>query len=85
MILTLEHIPESLKRIVVRADLNVPMQDATVRDATRIVSVLPTLRDLLDHGKTVYLISHLGRPKGTWDLRFSLAPVAEVLKTLLPT
>ena len=84
MILTLEHIPESLKRIVVRADLNVPMHNGIVSDTTRMTSVLPTLRELLDHGKTVYLISHLGRPKGTWDLRFSLAPVAEILKTLLP-
>ncbi|MFM7630483.1 MAG: phosphoglycerate kinase [Alphaproteobacteria bacterium] len=84
MILTLEHIPESLKRIVVRADLNVPMNNGVVRDDTRIVAVLPTLKELLNHGKTVYLISHLGRPKGTWDPRFSLAPVAETLKRLLP-
>ncbi|MFM7622655.1 MAG: phosphoglycerate kinase [Alphaproteobacteria bacterium] len=84
MILTLEHIPESLKRIVVRADLNVPMNNGVVRDDTRIVAVLPTLKELLNHDKTVYLISHLGRPKGTWDPRFSLAPVAETLKRFLP-
>lgn len=84
MILTLEHIPESLKRIVVRADLNVPMNHGVVRDDTRIIAVLPTLKELLNHGKTVYLISHLGRPKGTWDPRLSLAPVAETLKRLLP-
>jgi len=84
MILTLEHIPESLKRIVVRADLNVPMNNGVVRDDTRIVAVLPTLKELLNHDKTVYLISHLGRPKGAWDPRFSLAPVAETIKRLLP-
>ena len=84
MILTLEHIPEFLKRIVVRADLNVPMNHGVVRDDTRIIAVLPTLKELLNHGKTVYLISHLGRPKGTWDPRLSLAPVAETLKRLLP-
>ena len=52
------------KRVLLRADLNVPAQRSKVTDATRIRSSLPTVRYALDHGARVVLASHLGRPKG---------------------
>jgi len=72
------------KRVLVRVDYNVPMdEDGTVRDANRIEASLPTLRYLLEHGARPVLVSHLGRPKGEVVPRYSLAPVAPVLEQLL--
>lgn len=61
------------KRVLVRVDYNVPVQDGKVQDETRILESLPTLRHLLAGGFLV-LLSHLGRPKGP-DPKYSLAPV----------
>src|SRR5215471_1567471 len=63
------------KRVLVRVDLNVPMQDGKVSDATRIKEVAPTLVELAEKGGKVILLSHLGRPKGP-DPKQSLRPVA---------
>jgi phosphoglycerate kinase len=63
------------KRVLLRVDLNVPMQDGKVADSTRIEEVVPTIRALADKGARVILISHFGRPKGP-DPRYSLKPVA---------
>ncbi|MGW8283086.1 MAG: phosphoglycerate kinase, partial [Gemmatimonadota bacterium] len=72
------------KRVLVREDFNVPMDaDGTIRDANRIEASVPTLRYLLEHGARPILLSHLGRPKGQVDPRYSLAPVAPVLERLL--
>ena len=72
------------KRVLVRVDYNVPMdEDGTVRDVNRIEASLPTLRYLLEHGARPVLVSHLGRPKGEVVPRYSLAPVAPVLERLL--
>ena len=72
------------KRVLVRADLNVPLEDGRVADDTRIQASLPTLRDLLTReAASVTVCSHLGRPKGP-DPAFSIAPVAERLRELVP-
>jgi phosphoglycerate kinase len=72
------------KRVLVRADLNVPLEDGEVADDTRIRASLPTLHFLLERGATeVVVCSHVGRPKGE-DPAFSMKPVAAQLRELLP-
>jgi 3-phosphoglycerate kinase len=72
------------KRVLVRADLNVPLEDGRVADDTRIHASLPTLRYLIEHGAAaVAVCSHLGRPKGP-DAAFSMRPVEDRLRELLP-
>ncbi len=72
------------KRVLVRADLNVPLAHGRVGDATRIERVLPTLRTLSDRGAKVIVLSHLGRPDGRKDPQYSLRPVAETLDAMMP-
>lgn len=72
------------KRVLVRGDLNVPMQDGVVTDATRIERFLPTIKSLTERGARVVILSHFGRPKGEVVPDLSLAPVAEKMKSLLP-
>ena len=68
-------------RVFLRADLNVPLKEGRITDATRIKETLPTLKCLLDGGASVVLASHLGRPEGKgFEAAFSLAPVAAWLK-----
>ena len=71
------------KRVLVRADLNVPVKDGKVTDATRLERVVPGLLDLAKRGAKVIVISHFGRPDGAPDAEFSLKPVAETLGRLL--
>ena len=66
------------KRVLVRVDLNVPMDDGRVTDATRIERVLPTIREIADQGGRAVLLAHFGRPKGR-DPKESLRPVAQAL------
>jgi phosphoglycerate kinase len=71
------------KRALVRVDFNVPIEDDRVTDDTRIRAAIPTIEALLARGATVVLLSHLGRPKGKPNLRYTLEPVARHLSTLL--
>ncbi len=71
------------KRVLVRADLNVPTKDGKVTDATRLERVVPGIEDLAERGAKVIVISHFGRPKGGPDPQFSLRPVADKLAELL--
>lgn len=71
------------KRVLVRVDFNVPIKEGKVKDDTRIVAALPTIKYLLDHEAAVILCSHLGRPKEGPDPAFSMQPTAEHLAKLL--
>jgi phosphoglycerate kinase len=71
------------KRVLVRADLNVPVKDGKVSDATRLERLVPGLSDLAERGARVIVISHFGRPRAGRDQRLSLAPVADKLGELL--
>ena len=68
--------------MLVRVDLNVPMEDGKVTDATRIDRVLPTIREIADKGGKVILLAHFGRPKGR-DAKNSLKPVVPALAAAL--
>ncbi len=82
--LTIEDIDIKRKRVFIRADFNVPLDDnLKVTDDRRIRSTLPTINYAIDEGARVILSSHLGRPKGKPDPRLSLAPVAKRLQRLL--
>ena len=70
-------------RVLVRADFNVPLVDGQVTDELRIITALPTIQWLTEHGAAVVLCGHLGRPKGTPDPQYSMAPVAQRLGELL--
>jgi phosphoglycerate kinase len=71
------------KRVFLRADVNVPLDDGRITDDTRIRASLPTLVYLLEHGAAVILASHLGRPKGKVNDALRLKPIADRLSTLL--
>ena len=75
---TLDQADLKGKRVLVRVDLNVPMENGRITDATRIERVLPTLREISDKGGKVILLAHFGRPKGR-DPKESLRPVAEAV------
>ena len=76
---TLDDLEVTGRRVLVRVDLNLPMQDGQVSDHTRIDRVLPTLRELIDRGARIVLLSHFGRPKGEVRDDMSLRPVAEAV------
>jgi phosphoglycerate kinase len=81
--LTINDLDLHGKRVFIRADFNVPLKDGVVTDDTRIRETLPTLRLAIQKGGRLVLASHLGRPKGGPDPKYSLAPVAKKLADLL--
>ncbi len=80
---TVEDIDVAGKRVLVRCDFNVPLKDGVITDENRIVGALPTIQYLKDHGAKVILCSHMGRPKGEFIMKYSLAPVAARLSEKL--
>ena len=80
---SVEDIDVAGKKVLVRCDFNVPMKDGVITDDKRIVGALPTIKYLLDHKAAVILCSHMGRPKGEFNMKYSLAPVAKRLTELL--
>ncbi|MGH6968898.1 MAG: phosphoglycerate kinase [Stellaceae bacterium] len=79
---TLDDLDPHGKRVLVRADLNVPVADGKVTDTTRIARLAPTIRELTDKGAHVIVVSHFGRPKGR-EPELSLRPIAPALKTAI--
>jgi phosphoglycerate kinase len=80
---TLDHLEVRGKRVLVREDLNVPLKQGQIADYTRIDAAIPTLRFLVDRGARVIVLSHLGRPDGKADPRYSLRPIADGLQERL--
>jgi len=78
--LSIDQLELGSKRVLIRVDFNVPIQNGKVISATRVIATLPTLNYALEKGASLVLISHLGRPDGRIDLKSSLAPVADVLR-----
>jgi phosphoglycerate kinase len=80
---TLDDLEPAGKRVLLRADLNVPMADGKVTDRTRLERLAPTISELADKGARVLITSHFGRPKGARNPDMSLAPVAQALGEVL--
>lgn len=76
---TLDELDLTNKRVLLRADLNVPVADGKVSDATRIERIVPTIREIVKHDGKVILLSHFGRPKGKVDPEFSLEQVCSAV------
>lgn len=79
---SLEDLDLDGKTVLVRADFNVPLQDGVITDDGRIKAALPTIAYLREHGATIVVAAHLGRPKGVPEDKYSLAPVATRLREL---
>ena len=72
------------KKLIIRVDMNVPIVDGIIKDKTRILASIPTIKHSLDRGAKILLVSHLGRPlEGNPETKFSLQPVADSLKKIL--
>ena len=80
---TIEDIEVAGKRVLVRCDFNVPLKDGVITSDKRIVEAIPTIKYLLDQGAKVILCSHMGKPKGEINSKFTLAPVAARLSEIL--
>lgn len=83
--MTLQDVELEGKRVLMRVDFNVPIEDGEIGDDNRIVQALPSINYVIEHGGKLILMSHLGRPGGEVDESLSLKPVAEHLQTLVDT
>ena len=81
--LTLNDLSLEGKRVLMRVDFNVPIKNGKIEDDSRIRAALPSIKYILDHGASLILMSHLGRPKGKPDAAFSLKPVAKRLSEIM--
>ncbi len=80
---TIKDVNVKGKKCLVRVDFNVPMEDGIITDLTRINGAIPTIKYLSEHGAKVILCSHMGRPKGEFNMKYTLEPVAKKLAELL--
>ncbi len=80
---TIEDVEVSGKKVLVRCDFNVPLKDGVITSDKRIVEAIPTIKYLIDHKAAVILCSHMGKPKGEVNKKYTLAPVAARLTELL--
>ena len=80
---TVEDINVKGKKCIVRCDFNVPMSDGVITDDKRIREALKTVKYLKENGAKIILCSHMGRPKGEFNMKYSLAPVAERISELM--
>lgn len=81
---TINDIQAKGKRVLMRVDFNVPLDESgRITDENRIIGALPSIKKLLDDGAALVLCSHMGRPKGSFNMKYSLAPVAKRLGELL--
>src|SRR3954462_8076321 len=76
---TVADVDVSGKRVLMRADFNVPLEGSTITDDRRIVQAMPTIKSIIERGGKLILMSHLGRPKGGPEARYSLKPGADRL------
>src|SRR6185295_14976318 len=81
--LSLSDLDLAGRRVFMRVDFNVPIQDGKISDDARIEASLPSIRYVIEHGGRLILASHLGRPKGKPDLKYTLQPVSKRLSELL--
>ena len=82
---SVEDVSVAGRKVLVRCDFNVPLKDGVITDENRITGALPTINYLREHGAKIILCSHLGRPKGEFNMKYSLAPVAKRLSERLGT
>jgi len=84
--LAIDHVPHLIKgsRVLMRVDFNVPMKDGKISDTKRIVETLPTINYCLENGaKSIVLMSHMGRPDGQKNDKFSMQPLVNPIEDLL--
>lgn len=80
---TIKDVDVAGKKCLVRVDFNVPMEDGVITDLNRIEGAIPTIKYLYEHNAKVILCSHMGRPKGEFNMKYTLAPVAAKLSEML--